>query len=107
MDEFSQVILVASLACHCTDSPYATTGVVLLDLEEKDLPGIAYRVVEQMVVEELISAQDKPALMRALLLRHRHVDSHTDRFRFSVRRNTASYTSLQVWLRSCRFNCSV
>lgn len=69
------------------------TGVVLLDLEEKDLPGIAYRVVEQMVIDELIMPEDKPAVMRALLLRHRHVDS--EKFRFNVRRNTASYTSLQ------------
>uniref|UniRef100_A0A1B6EKH5 Band 3 cytoplasmic domain-containing protein n=1 Tax=Cuerna arida TaxID=1464854 RepID=A0A1B6EKH5_9HEMI len=71
------------------------TGVVLLDLEEKDLPGISYRVVEQMVIDELISAEDKAGVMRALLLRHRHVESHSDRFRFSMRRNTASYTSLQ------------
>lgn len=69
-------------------------GVVLLDLEEKDLPGIVYRVVEQMVIDELIMPEDKALLMRALLLRHRHVDS--ERFRFNVRRNTASYTSLQV-----------
>lgn len=27
------------------------TGVVLMDLEERDLPGVAYRVVEQMVIE--------------------------------------------------------
>ncbi|KAG8306698.1 Anion exchange protein 3 [Homalodisca vitripennis] len=71
------------------------TGVVLLDLEEKDLPGISYRVVEQMVTDELILAEDKAGVMRALLLRHRHVESHSDRFRFSMRRNTASYTSLQ------------
>ncbi|XP_054277122.1 band 3 anion transport protein isoform X2 [Macrosteles quadrilineatus] len=70
------------------------TGVLLLDLEEKDLPGISYRIVEQMVVEELISPEDKPAVMRALLLRYRFVDAH-ERFRFSVRRNTSSYTSLQ------------
>ncbi|XP_063244472.1 band 3 anion transport protein isoform X2 [Bacillus rossius redtenbacheri] len=70
------------------------TGVVLLDLEEKDLPGVAYRVVEQMVVDELIKPEDKPTVMRALLLRHRHVNEH-DRFRFAVRRNVASYTSLQ------------
>ncbi|XP_075230132.1 anion exchange protein Ae2 isoform X2 [Lycorma delicatula] len=70
------------------------TGVILLDLEEKDLPGVAYRVVEQMVIDELISAENKSTVMRALLLRHRHVHEH-DRFRFSVRKNTSSYTSLQ------------
>nr|CAD7463309.1 unnamed protein product [Timema tahoe] len=70
------------------------TGVVLLDLEEKDLPGVAYRVVEQMVVDELILPEDKPTVMRALLLRHRHVNEH-DRFRFGTKRSFASYTSLQ------------
>ncbi|XP_046734499.1 band 3 anion transport protein isoform X1 [Diprion similis] len=74
------------------------TGVCLLDLEERDLPGVAYRVVEQMVVEELILPEDRPVVMRALLLRHRHVNEH-DRFRFGGKRNYASYTSLQsIWL---------
>jgi hypothetical protein len=69
--------------------------VVLLDLEEKDLPGVAYRVVEQMVVDELIEPEEKPTIMRALLLRHRHVNEH-DRFRFGMKRTSSSYTSLQV-----------
>ncbi|XP_043248808.1 band 3 anion transport protein isoform X2 [Colletes gigas] len=71
------------------------TGVVLLDLEEKDLPGLAYRVVEQMVVEELILPEDRPVIMRALLLRHRHVHDHDRGFRFGGKRNYSSYTSLQ------------
>ncbi|XP_046996664.1 band 3 anion transport protein [Schistocerca americana] len=70
------------------------TGVVLLDLEERDLPGVAYRVVEQMVIDELIEAEDKPTVMRALLLRHRHVNDH-DKFRFGMKRTFSSYTSLQ------------
>ncbi|CAK9798177.1 Anion exchange protein 2 [Anthophora quadrimaculata] len=71
------------------------TGVVLLDLEERDLPGLAYRVVEQMVVEELILPDDRPVVMRALLLRHRHVHDHDRGFRFGGKRNYSSYTSLQ------------
>ncbi|XP_020280294.1 band 3 anion exchange protein isoform X2 [Pseudomyrmex gracilis] len=75
------------------------TGVVLLDLEEKDLPGLAYRVVEQMVIEELILPEDKPIVMRALLLRHRHVHEHDRVFRFGAKRSYSSYTSLQsIWL---------
>lgn len=65
-----------------------------MDLEEKDLPGIAYRVVEQMAIDQLIKDDEKPTVIRALLLRHRHVSEH-ERFRF-IRRNTASYSSLQV-----------
>ncbi|XP_011052102.1 PREDICTED: band 3 anion transport protein isoform X2 [Acromyrmex echinatior] len=75
------------------------TGVILLDLEEKDLPGLAYRIVEQMVIEELILAQDRPVVMRALLLRHRHVHEHERGFRFGGKRSYSSYTSLQsIWL---------
>ncbi|KAJ8687514.1 hypothetical protein QAD02_023308 [Eretmocerus hayati] len=75
------------------------TGVVLLDLEEKDLPGLAYRVVEQMVIEELILPEDRPVVMRALLLRHRHVHDHDRGFRFGAKRNySTSYSSLQsIW----------
>ncbi|XP_037904873.1 anion exchange protein 3 isoform X3 [Hermetia illucens] len=73
------------------------TGVVLLDLEEKDQPAVAYRIVEQMVVEELITADDKPTVMRALLLRHRHVNDSHGAFAFA-KRKYSSYTSLQyLW----------
>lgn len=48
-----------------------------------------------MVAEALIEEDDKPVVMRSLLLRHRHV--HDDRFRFSISgRKHSSYTSLQV-----------
>lgn len=50
-----------------------------------------------MVAEGLIEEDDKPVVMRSLLLRHRHV--HDDRFRFSISgRKHSSYTSLQVTL---------
>lgn len=56
------------------------------------------RVVESMVSEELIEEDDKPVVMRSLLLRHHHV--HEDRsllHRFSISgRKHSSYTSLQV-----------
>ncbi|XP_053676800.1 anion exchange protein 2 isoform X2 [Anopheles nili] len=72
------------------------TGVVLMDLEEKDLPSVAYRVVEQMVVDELIHEDDKAVIMRALLLRHRHVnESSHGGFSFAPKRKYSSYTSLQ------------
>ncbi|XP_070499524.1 band 3 anion transport protein-like isoform X2 [Chironomus tepperi] len=72
------------------------TGVVLMDLEEKDLPGVAYRVVEQMVIEDLIHPDDKASIMRALLLRHRHVNDHTHgSFHFGPKRKYSSYSSLQ------------
>ncbi|XP_039229898.1 anion exchange protein 2 isoform X1 [Drosophila yakuba] len=70
------------------------TGVVLLDLNEKDLPAVAYRVVEQMVIEDLIDINDKPSVMRSLLLRHRHVNEHQGVLPFTKRKYN-SYTSLQ------------
>lgn len=69
-------------------------GLVTLDLEENDLPGIAYRICEELYKEDLIRAEDKAPLMRVLLLRHRHVNEHHDRgFRFNRKH---SYASLQV-----------
>lgn len=68
-------------------------GTVLLDLEEKDLPGIAYRVVEAMVINDQIKPDDKGAVMRALLVRHKHVCNHKQ-FQFSgLRRNFSSNIS--------------
>lgn len=50
-----------------------------------------------MVIEELIHEDDKPTLMRALLLRHRHVNENTHGgFPFGSKRKFSSYTSLQV-----------
>lgn len=50
-----------------------------------------------MVIEELIEEEDKPTLMRALLLKHRHVNEHNhSAFSFVARRKFSSYTSLQV-----------
>ncbi|KAF1383111.1 hypothetical protein PFLUV_G00127910, partial [Perca fluviatilis] len=45
-------------------------GAVLLDLKQKTLPGIALQVVEQMVISDQISAEDRDNVFRALLLRH-------------------------------------
>ncbi|XP_044763391.1 anion exchange protein 3 isoform X2 [Coccinella septempunctata] len=68
-------------------------GLVLLDMEERDLPAIAYRVTEDLYREDLIREEDKAKLMRTLLLRHRHVnESHDKGFRFTKKH---SYASLQ------------
>ncbi|XP_025420919.1 anion exchange protein 3 isoform X2 [Sipha flava] len=87
---------VASLSFHSLLNVRRSleSGVILLDLEEKDLPGVIYRVVEQMAIEELINQDDKAAVMRLLLLRHKHVHQDSDKFSRFIRRNTSSYTSL-------------
>lgn len=87
---------VASLSFHsllnlrkCLEN-----GIVVLDLEERDLPAIGYRVSEELFREDLIREEDKSQLMRVLLLRHRHVNDHQER-RFGFTKNKYSYTSLQ------------
>lgn len=68
-------------------------GLVVLDMEERELPAIAYRVSEDLFREDLIREEDKAKIMRALLLRHRHVNEQDSKFRFTKKH---SYTSLQV-----------
>lgn len=48
-----------------------------------------------MVVDDLIHVDDKPSVLRSLLLRHRHVNEHQSGFPFTKRKYN-SYTSLQV-----------
>ncbi|XP_047468171.1 anion exchange protein 2b isoform X2 [Mugil cephalus] len=58
-------------------------GAVLLDLDQKTLPGIAHQVVEQMIISDQIKAQDRANVLRALLLKHSHPSDekeHTSHF---------------------------
>ncbi|XP_018336032.1 band 3 anion transport protein isoform X2 [Agrilus planipennis] len=75
-------------------------GLVILDMEEKDLPAISYRITEELYKEDLIREADKAKIMRVLLLKHHHVNEHHERgFRFNKKQH--SYTSLQsLWLES-------
>lgn len=50
---------------------HISTGAVLLDLDQKTLPGIAHQVVEQMIISDQIKADDRANVLRALLLKHR------------------------------------
>uniref|UniRef100_A0A8C6UA56 Anion exchange protein n=1 Tax=Neogobius melanostomus TaxID=47308 RepID=A0A8C6UA56_9GOBI len=47
-------------------------GAVLLDLDQKTLPGIAHQVVEKMIISDQIKAEDRSNVLRALLLKHSH-----------------------------------
>uniref|UniRef100_A0A8B9K995 Anion exchange protein n=1 Tax=Astyanax mexicanus TaxID=7994 RepID=A0A8B9K995_ASTMX len=57
-------------------------GAVLLDLDQKNLPGIAHQVVEQMIISDQIKAEDRANVLRALLLKHRY--SHKPHRRASL-----------------------
>uniref|UniRef100_A0A8P4G2C8 Anion exchange protein n=1 Tax=Dicentrarchus labrax TaxID=13489 RepID=A0A8P4G2C8_DICLA len=52
-----------------------TQGAILLDLEQNSLPGIAHLVVETMIISDQIRAEDRPSVLRALLLKHRSQSS--------------------------------
>ncbi|XP_045910059.1 anion exchange protein 3 [Micropterus dolomieu] len=57
-----------------------THGAVLLDLEQKTLPGIIHLVVETMIISDQIRAEDRPSVLRALLLKHCHPNDMKQRF---------------------------
>ncbi|CAM2104964.1 unnamed protein product [Caretta caretta] len=55
-------------------------GAVLLDLDQKTLPGVAHQVVEQMIISDQIRAEDRANILRALLLKHSHPSDEKDFF---------------------------
>ncbi|XP_072324710.1 anion exchange protein 2-like, partial [Scyliorhinus torazame] len=68
-------------------------GTVLLDLDQRSLPGIAHQVVEQMIISDQIKAEDRANVLRALLLKHSHPNKERD-FTFSRNISTSSLGSL-------------
>ncbi|XP_025049306.1 anion exchange protein 2 [Alligator sinensis] len=62
-------------------------GAVLLDLDQKTLPGAAHQVVEQMIISDQIRAEDRANVLRALLLKHSHPSDEKD---FSFPRNISA-----------------
>uniref|UniRef100_A0A4W3JUX7 Anion exchange protein n=1 Tax=Callorhinchus milii TaxID=7868 RepID=A0A4W3JUX7_CALMI len=68
-------------------------GAVLLDLDQKTLPGISHQVVEQMIISDQIKAEDRANVLRALLLKHSHPRQDKD-FSFPHNISTASLGSM-------------
>ncbi|XP_066441187.1 anion exchange protein 2 [Eleutherodactylus coqui] len=68
-------------------------GAVLLDLDQRTLPGIAHQVVEQMIISDQIKAEDRANVLRALLLKHSHPSDDKDTS-FSRNISAASLGSL-------------
>ncbi|XP_026792213.3 anion exchange protein 2a [Pangasianodon hypophthalmus] len=69
-------------------------GVVLLDLDQRTLPGIAHQVVEQMIISDQIRAEDRANVLRALLLKHSHPSDGKEHNSFHRNISAASLTSL-------------
>ncbi|XP_062382111.1 anion exchange protein 2a [Sardina pilchardus] len=71
-------------------------GAVLLDLDQKTLPGIAHQVVEQMIISDQIRVEDRANVLRALLLKHSHPSDEKEHSSFTRNISTASLGSLMV-----------
>ncbi|KAK5920212.1 hypothetical protein CgunFtcFv8_024047 [Champsocephalus gunnari] len=69
-------------------------GAVLLDLKQKTLPGIAQQVVEQMVISDLMKAEDRANVLGVLLLRHSHPSDEKDHSLFSKNISAANMDAL-------------
>lgn len=69
-------------------------GAVLLDLDQKTLPGIAHQVVEQMIISDQIKAEDRANVLRALLLKHSHPSDEKEHSSFPRNISAASMGSL-------------
>ncbi|XP_033628613.1 band 3 anion transport protein-like isoform X1 [Asterias rubens] len=69
---------VASLTFHSLIElrKHLSHGATLLDLEEKHLSDIFHRIVEQMIISDQITEENRGDIMRALLLKHKHVREH-------------------------------
>ncbi|XP_061579865.1 anion exchange protein 3 isoform X1 [Cololabis saira] len=57
-----------------------THGAILLDLDQNTLPGIVHLMVETMIISDQIRAEDRPSVLRALLLKHSHPSDLKHRF---------------------------
>ncbi|KAF3857593.1 hypothetical protein F7725_010794 [Dissostichus mawsoni] len=87
----SGLIMLTHVRTHNADS---FQGAVLLDLKQKTLPGIAQQVVEQMVISDLIKAEDRANVLGALLLRHSHPSDEKDHSLFSKNISAANMDAL-------------
>lgn len=80
--------------CVCV---YVSTGAVLLDLDQKTLPGIAHQVVEQMIISDQIKAEDRANVLRALLLKHRwRAATHCDKQTVTCIRRDIEWAQLTI-----------
>ena len=80
---------VASLTFHslinlrlCMES-----GTLLLDISARDLPELLHRVVEDLSEKGIIEEDQKAKVLRVLLYRHKHVQPHTNTFKFGLKRS--------------------
>uniref|UniRef100_A0A1A7XY39 Anion exchange protein n=2 Tax=Iconisemion striatum TaxID=60296 RepID=A0A1A7XY39_9TELE len=69
-------------------------SAMLLNLNQNTLPGIAQRVVEQMLISDQIKAEDRANILRVLLLPHSHPSDQKDPSWFSSNISIANVDAL-------------
>ncbi len=75
--------------------------MIILDLEARDLPGVVYRVVEELHIDGVIEEEQKGEVLRVLLYRHKYVSDKTSFNLAGIKRNI-SQKSLNVSKRCSR-----
>ncbi|XP_071493333.1 band 3 anion transport protein-like [Diadema antillarum] len=70
---------VASLSFHSLVElrQYLEHATAIFDLEESNLSNIFHRVVDNMIIADQIREEHRGDIMRALLLKHKHVNEHS------------------------------
>lgn len=71
---FKNVIIICCTSASVTNVVFCYPGAIMLDLDQTTLPGIAHLLVETMIISDQIRAEDRPNVLRALLLKHRLVE---------------------------------
>ena len=66
---------------------YMESGTLLLDISARDLPELLHRVVEDLSEKGIIEEDQKAKVLRVLLYRHKHVQPHTNTFKFGLKRS--------------------
>ncbi|KAJ8019935.1 Anion exchange protein 2 [Holothuria leucospilota] len=66
---------VASLSFHSLVElrHFLEEASCLMDLEEKDLPEIFHRIVDQIIISDQARDEDRGQILRTLLLKHKHL----------------------------------
>ena len=69
-------------------------GVILLDLEAKDMTNLLYAIVEEFVNAGLLMDELKSEVLRMLLFRHKYVEGEKNDRIGGLRRNLSGFVSI-------------
>lgn len=70
------------------------TGVMMLNMDAKDMPNIAFKIVEEFGKNGLIPEKQKTQILRTLLLNHSHVYEKTGFIFGGLRRSVSEVMTM-------------